>query len=414
MFKSLVLFVVCFFLCQSIANAQVVTLGDSLCPPKTVFDLFKKKDSTMVVKPIKNSFFLIIPIVGVQPATGFSYGATAQYTFKGKDLLDKYSSANIGVVFTTKNQAMINLKNTILLKKNKIYLSGDSRLYVFTQPNYGLGTNIIPKRRDNPDFDLESIEEPMDYNYLKVHQTASWKVTKNFYIGGGINLDWYSSIVDKNLDVENEKFTHHYNYSIQNGFNDKEYFVNGFSLNFIHDSRDNQINTRKGWFANLNYRFNSALFNEQKGSNVLYSEFRYFVPLDPERERFVLGFWAFGQFVTKGVVPYLNLPAIGWDQRNRSGEGYTQGLFRGNNLAYLQAELRFPITCNQLLSGTVFTNYTTASNKYEDIKLFKYVQPAFGIGLRLLIDKATRTNLVFDYAVGNRYKGFYLNAGETF
>lgn len=156
------------------------------------------------------------------------------------------------------------------------------------------------------------------------------------------------------------------------------------------------------------------MFNEQKASNVLNTELRYFIPLDPKKEQFVLGFWGLGQFVTDGVVPYLNLPALGWDQRSRSGEGYTQGLFRGNSLAYLQVELRFPITCNQLLSGTVFTNYTSASNKYENVRLFEYVQPAFGFGLRLLIDKATRTNLVFDYAFGNHSKGFYLNAGETF
>jgi outer membrane protein assembly factor BamA len=414
MIKFLVPFFICLIGNQSQINAQTESDTDKSCPPKTVFELFKKKDSILVVKPIKNSFLLIIPIIGIQPATGFSYGATGQYTFKGKGISDKYSSANLGVTFTTQKQLLVNVKNNILLKSNKIYLRGDYRMYIFTQPNYGLGTNIIPKKRDDPDFTVESIEEPMDYNYLKFHQTASWEIKKNFYIGGGVEVDWYSTINDKNLDIENGKFTDHYNYSTQNGFNENEYFVNGLSFNFIYDSRDNQINTRKGWFANFNYRFNWDLFNEQKASNVLNTEFRYFLPLDPKKEQFVLGFWAFGQFVTKGAVPYLNLPAIGWDQRSRSGEGYTQGLFRGNNLAYLQAELRFPITCNQLLSGTVFGNFTTASDKFNNVHLFEYVQPAFGVGLRLLIDKATRTNLVFDYAVGNRSKGFYLNAGETF
>jgi outer membrane protein assembly factor BamA len=394
--------------------AQVSPNSDSSCPPKTVFEIFKKKDSLIVVKPIKNSFLLIIPIVGVQPATGFSYGATAQYTFKGGDLLDKYSSANLGVVFTTKDQLLINAKNNILLKDNKIYLSGDYRLYVFTQPNYGLGTDIIPTHKGDPDFDIQSIAEPMDYNYFKFHQTVSWEVKKYFYVGTGIEIDWYSRIVDKNLDVDNGIFTNHYNYSKQYGFNESEYFVNGFSLNLIYDSRDNQINTREGWFANINYRFNADLFNDQKSSNVLYTEFRYFIPLSPKKKQFVLGIWAFGQFVTNGAVPYLNLPAIGWDQRSRSGEGYTQGLFRGNNLAYLETELRFPISCNQLLSGTVFTSFTTASDKINDVSLFRYVQPAVGAGLRILIDKATRTNLVLDYAVGNRSQGFYLNAGETF
>ena len=301
-----------------------------------------------------------------------------------------------------------------VLNNNNIYLNGDTRFYIFTQPNYGLGTNIIPSHRKDPDFTIESIEEPMDYNYFKMHQTASLKMRENFYMGGGLHIDWYSSIVDKNLDVANAVFTHHYDYSVLNKFDDKEYFVNGVSINFIYDSRDNQINTRKGWYANLNYRFNCALFNDQSASNILFSEFRYFLPLNPEKQNFILGFWTFGQFVTKGVVPYLNLPALGWDQRNRSGEGYTQGLFRGNNLIYFQTELRFPITCNQVLSGTAFANFTTASNKYDKINLFEYVQPAFGVGLRLLIDKATRTNLVFDYASGNHSNAFYINAGETF
>lgn len=412
--KLLIPFLIVLFGSQSLVKAQNNQNVERACPPKTVFELFKKKDSVLIVKPTKNNFLLVIPIIGVNPATGFSYGATAQYTFKGKELTDKYSSANLGVTFTTEKQLLVNVKNNILLKNNRIYLRGDYRLYIFTQPNYGLGTNIIPNNRDEPDFNIESIEEPMDYNYFKFHQSASWEVKKNFYVGGGVEIDWYSSIYDKNLDIASGKLTHHYNYSILNGFDPNEYFVNGLSANFIYDSRDNQINTRKGWFANVNYRFNWGLFNDQKASNVLNTEVRYFLPLDPKREQFVLGFWGLGQFVTKGSVPYLNLPAIGWDQRSRSGEGYTQGLFRGNSLAYLQVELRFPITCNQLLSGTAFTNFISTSDKYDHVHLFEFVQPAFGIGLRLLIDKATRTNLVFDYAVGNHSNGFYLNAGETF
>jgi hypothetical protein len=117
--------------------AQDVSTNDVPCPPKTVLELFKKKDSAIVLKPIKNSFLIVIPVIGAQPATGFSYGGTAQYTFKGTDQFDKYSSTNLGVVFTTKKQLLINLKNNILLNDNKLYLSGDYRFYVFTQPNYG-------------------------------------------------------------------------------------------------------------------------------------------------------------------------------------------------------------------------------------------------------------------------------------
>lgn len=392
--------------------AQEKTDSIKYCPPKTLFELFKKKDSLLVVKPVKNSFFLIIPVIGSQPATGFMFGAVAQYTFKGPRAEDKYSLVNLGVTYTEKKQLLINMKNNVLLKNNKIFLSGDYRFYIFSQSNYGLGTDIIP--RDLGGFDLDSLEQPMDYNYFKFHQTASWEVRDHFYVGAGIHIDWYASIVDKDLDVANGQLTYHYTYSQKYGFDPTEYFVNGFSFNLVYDSRDNQVNAKKGWFANLNYRINPEIFNSQDHSNVLYTEFRKFIPLTKKNDKFILAFWAYGQFVVKGDVPYLNLPAIGWDQRSRSGEGYTQGLFRGYNLAYLSAEFRFPITCNQMLGGTVFTNLATADNKDEDIRLFEYIQPAIGVGLRVLIDKTSRTNLIVDYAKGRNSKGFYLNAGETF
>jgi outer membrane protein assembly factor BamA len=394
--------------------AQTQNTSPEVCPPRTILEIFKKKDSVYVVKPTKNNFFLVIPAIGSQPATGFFFGAVAQYTFKGKQESDKYSVANLGITYTTKKQLLVNVKNNILLKNNKIFLSGDYRLYIFSQPNYGLGTNIIPNHSHNENFSIDSIAQPMDYDYFKFHQTASFEVYKNFYVGGGINLDWYSSIKDKDLDVENGKYTYHYNYSQKHGFNDLEYFLNGISLNLVYDSRDNQVNSTRGWFANINYRFNPVLFHNQDYSNVLYAEYRHFIPVSNKDKRYILAIWTYGQFVTRGKVPYLNLPAIGWDQRSRSGEGYTQGLFRGNGLIYLSTEFRFPITCDQMISGTVFTNFVTASNVDNKTPLFNSVQPAAGIGLRILIDKKTRTNLIVDYAWGNNSKGFYLNAGESF
>jgi outer membrane protein assembly factor BamA len=395
-------------------TAQNKDVRDSLCPPKTIFEVFKKKDSVLVVKPAKTNFFLVIPVIGSQPATGFVFGGVAQYTFKGKGAEDKYSIVNLGVTYTTKNQWLINAKNNVLLNNNKIFLSGDYRLYIFSQSNYGLGTGIIPKNSDELDLDISAIEQPMDYDYIKFHQTASWKVRENFYVGGGINIDWYSSIKDHNLNVENGQFTYHYDYSKKYEFDNLEYFLNGFSFNMVYDSRDNQINASKGIFANINYRFNPVLFNNQRYSNVLFGEYRHFIPLFNPKKRYLLAIWTYGQFVVRGKVPYLNLPALGWDQRSRSGEGYTQGLFRGPNLVYLSTEFRFPITCNQLLSGTVFTNFITTSNEDNSVRLFNYIQPSAGIGLRLLIDKATRTNLVMDYAWGRNSNAFYLNAGETF
>lgn len=396
------------------AKAQTVIDSTKYCPEKSLPELFKKKDSVLVLKPSKNNFFLIIPIIGSQPATGFSYGFVTQYTFKGKLAEDKYSSANLGVTYTEKKQLLINVKNSVMMNHNKIFFSGDWRFYIFSQPNYGLGTDIIPPPAKDTGFDLESLKEPMDYNYLKFHQTGSWEIKNNYYVGAGVHLDWYTTITDNSLDIVNGYYTNHYNYSKKYGYNENEYFVNGLSLNLMYDSRDNQINTNNGMFANINYRINPAFNENQHASNVLFMEYRYFMPLSKYNKQHVFSVWATGQFVTVGTVPYLNLPSIGWDQRSRSGKGYTQGLFRGQKMVYFETEYRFPITCNNLISATVFGNLTSASDKDRDIHLFQYIQPAVGVGLRILIDKATRTNLVMNYAWGRHSKAFYLNAGESF
>lgn len=403
------------FVFSVVAIAQQSHDSLATCPVKSLGDLLKKKDSALVVKTPKNNFLIVIPVIGSQPATGFLFGVTSQYTFKGNDVDSKFSAISVSANYTTKKQLLLNLKNNMLLDHNKVFLSGDWRYYIFTQPNYGLGTDLIPPHVQQEDnFNLDSLAQPMDYNYFKLHQTVSWRVNGNFYVGAGVHLDSYSKIVDKTLDTANNVFTYHYDYSAKYGFNSTDYMINGVSLNLLYDSRDNQVNANHGWYGNINFRINPSLGKHQRPSTVLYAEYRKFWPLSKTNEQHVFAIWAYGQFVTSGKVPYLNLPALGWDQRSRAGKGYQQGLFRGNNLMYFEAEYRFPITCNQLISGTIFGDLTTASDRDRDVYLLKYIQPAVGISLRILIDKATRTNLIFNQAWGRKSRGFYLNAAESF
>ncbi|WP_366185817.1 BamA/TamA family outer membrane protein [Flavobacterium ovatum] len=397
--------------CQ-LSFAQIENDIANSCPIKSFPELFKKKDSLAVAKPLKNSFLLVLPVLFVQPANGLIYGAITQYTFKGKRPTDKYSSAFLMATYTTKKQILIDAKSNLLLNHNKLYLWGDWRYYKFSQDNYGLGSDIIPSGETN--FSIESIAQPMKYDYVKFYQTASVLVTDNLFLGGGIHLDGYMNIKDQPLEIDNNKLTYHQEYNIAHRFNTNKYFIKGISANLIYDSRDNLVNPNHGLFANVNYRTNSGVGKNGSLSAVLFTELKYYIPLSKTNKQHVLAFWSYGQFLTKGNLPYLNLPAIGGDQDSRSGRGYTQGLFRGQNLCYFETEYRFPISCNQLLSGTVFTNFTSTSNRDRNIHVLEYIQPAIGVGLRLLIDKVTKTNVVASYGVGRHSKSFYVNTGETF
>ena len=158
---------------------------------------------------------------------------------------------------------------------------------------------------------------------------------------------------------------------------------------------------------------------------MLYSEARTYVSLSEHRPRHVLAFWTYVHGVTNGAVPYLDLPALGYDVRDRSGRGYPQGRFRGTALVYGEVEYRFPITRRGVLGGVAFVNATTAARppvnepslgvQEKGIGLFDAVEPAVGLGLRIMADRQARMNLVIDYAIGRGgSNGLYFSVGEAF
>lgn len=382
-------------------------------PYVTLYDLFKKKENRNKEEEDSKSTLIILPTLGLQPANGFTFGFISQYSFK-KNVTDRISLIAGGASYSTKKQILTYVKNNMYLEEDKFFLSGDYRYFVFSQSNFGLSTDIIPYGNDFDNFSFEAIEQPMKYNYFKFHQTASIRILPSVYVGAGIHIDDYSKIDDELLAVATQETTYHYDYSEKFGYSDKHYTVAGASLNLVYDSRDNLINTNNGMFVNFNYRINPKYQESQQASTTLSLDARYFIPLSNSNKQHVLAFWTYGQFLTSGNLPYLNLPSLGWDANSRSGKGYTQGLFRGAELITFETEYRFPITTNQLISGTLFVNATTASDVDGSVQLFDKFQPAIGVGLRILLDKKTLTNFLVNFGLGRDSKTFYFNDGESF
>jgi hypothetical protein len=411
--KFLPFFFFFLFYSQTIVSQEEKKEGEKKYPLRSIVDLFTKEDTLQISKPDSKNNLIAFPTLGYQPANGFTLGFISQFSFRTKPE-NKISLLSGGASYSSEKQVLTYLKNNMYISNDKFFFSGDFRYYVFSQSNYGLGTDIIPWGAEFKDFNYSTIEQPMNYNYFKFHETVSYNIFPSFFIGLGIHFDSYTNIDDKFLDVANGQYTYHYDYSKKYGFSDKNYAVNGISLNLIYDTRDNLINTNKGLYLNMNYRHNPQTDLNKHSSSTLLLESRYFISISKVNKQHVIGFWAYGQFLTSGRQPYLNQPAIGWDQNSRSGKGYTQGLFRGTNLVYFESEYRFPITKNQMISGTVFANATTASNVDKNLRLFESIQPAVGVGLRILLDKNTLTNFVVNFGLGRDSQTFYFNDGEGF
>ena len=84
-------------------------------------------------------------------------------------------------------------------------------------------------------------------------------------------------------------------------------------------------------------------------------------------------------------------------------------------MVYGEAEYRFPISkCGGILGGVLFLNATTTDNSALSLNLFESIKPGYGGGLRIMVDKRSRTNLAVDVGFGQKSFGFYLAASETF
>jgi hypothetical protein len=398
------------------------------CEQQAVGDLFRKKDKPP--KPPKKLSALVLPNISSNPTNGFILGVGGAFGWRmGPKENTNISAAPFTAAVTSKSQLITFVKPNIYTRGNQFFLQCDWRFYIYSQPTYGLGTNA-PDTLAVPEgvswmgegVGADSALFPMKFNYIKLHQIVNKQLIKDLYAGIGYHFDYYYSIVDEKYrpatDSTPEMETPHHSYSIKQGFKTKDYMLSGVSLNVVYDTRDNQISPYKGYYANINYRINPTFLGSTKNSSSLWLEFRTYLSLSKKTARNIIGFWAFGNFNLSGELPYLTLPALGDDQRARSGRGYTNGRYRGKDLVYGEVEWRFPITpCSKILGGVIFVNAVTTDNPYNSyrkIALFEYIQPAVGFGVRVMVNKYFRTNINLDFAIGHKSSGFYFSGQETF
>lgn len=389
-------------------------------------------DSTYVTNNSTKRYFKIIPlpVLGTSPSTGFLFGgAFGAYWNMGDAATTSLSSALGNVFYTLKNQVLCTTKATTYFNNDKWYLLTDLRYFITSQPTYGLGTGPQSAKpvgtgfdgfTDNPYQPIPD-EQLMYFDYFRVHNTLMKRYGQTrFFWGLGYHFDYHFNIKDHLLNlVDSPKvITSHYAYSVYYGayIPPQKYITSGVSLNLLFDSRDNGVNPYTGHYAYANIRINPRFLGSTHTSSLLWLESREYLHLNKARPRHMIALWNYGWFVTSGKAPYLDLPAVGWDQYGRSGRAYTQGRFRGEQLIYNEIEYRVPLLPkSDLLGAVVFVNGTTACNKAAKIRLFEYYDIGYGAGLRVMVSKKNKANLNLDYAFG-KYgaQGFYVGLNEVF
>jgi hypothetical protein len=386
----------------------------------------KKKETPKAFEPL----LAVLPAFAYNPTVGFLFGGVGLFgMYLGDPATTTISNVQAMVLYTTKNQFITQIFSTVLTENNTWEFQGDWRFMIFNQDTFGLGTGHSPVSQG---FTINGIgttaevqgAQHMDMNLLRFHQNALRQVWGALYVGPGLSFDRYYGIVDERLDLSATPpvVTSHYAYSVVEGFGPKAYNANGLSLNVLYDTRDSTINAYRGIYASLSYQWNPTWFGSSKDSSILTGEFRTYIGLSSAVPRNVLAFWFVAQGQVSGSLPYLALPSIGWDAKNRTGRGWVQGRFRGTAEVYTEAEWRFRITDNGLLGGVLFANMSTFTRPavnylgYTEAgeSLFEHPRFAGGVGLRIMQNRRSRTNITLDLTVADKTIGFYFGAGEAF
>jgi hypothetical protein len=390
--------------------------ADSVIQAYDIADLFQRIfHPNAQPKPLRQkSGITVIPNVAYNPSIGAQIGIKAVAGRKlGSDPNTLMSVASTSASITTKGIIYFYINHNVYTPGNRWNFQGSLVAAKTVTPDYGLG--IGNGAYGSPEDEVLSNPDRKGYvlhaQYYSFREKVYKQVEENLFIGGGLAFDIRRKIDDK-LAVDD--LTPYHIYSDKYGFDRDHYMSNGLLADIQYTTRDNQNRAYKGIYANIGVRLNQTWLASTKNATQFTTDFRKYWSLSVRNPEHVLAFWNWGSYVVGGALPYLELPGSGKDPAFRSGRGYTVGYFKGNKYFYSELEYRFPITANKFLSGVTFFNVQSANDDLGT-KLFQRWQSAGGAGLRVLFNKATRTNLCLDYAFGNYgNRGFFLGLNEAF
>ena len=395
---------------------EIPIQADTAYKQYDVSDLFRDiLHPNRKVNPLrKKSGITPIPNIAYNPSIGAQIGVKVVAGLKlGSDPNTLMSVAATSASITTKGIIYFYLSHNVYTPSNKWNFQGSLVAAKTVTPDFGLG---IGQGADGSEAD-RVLSNPDRKGYVlhaefyNFREKVYKQVHENLFIGTGVSFDIRRKIEDRNATTD---LTPYNIYSDKHGFDRDHYMSNGLLFNVQYTTRDNQNRAYKGIYADAGVRVNQTWMGSSKSAVQFSTDFRKYWSLSDRNPEHVIAFWNWGSYLVSGALPYLELAGTGKDANFRSGRGYTVTYFKGTQYFYSEAEYRFPITKNKFLSGATFFNVQTANDEFGT-KLFQKWQPGGGAGLRVLFNKATRTNLCLDYAFGNYgQKGFFLGLNEAF
>jgi hypothetical protein len=331
-----------------------------------------------------------LPVVSYSSTTQWLFGLTKINAFRmgaktQNDTCVQPSHITGLVYFTQEKQFKFVVTSNLMFAQNKYESFTQFMIINFPALYFGTGNNT--KSEESCILDSRNI------NFL---QSFKYNFNEKWYFGIKYNSNNYHKIDTLgNCDAVDIDLTNlPDNQGLQSGL--------GFSLS--RDSRDNRFNAYKGSYIFVEYMAYADWFGSDFNYESIILDVRKY--LKPLKWLIVAGqFYAVSK---KGDVPIQSLALMGGDKRMR---GIYLGRYRDKTMMEGQLELRFPLFW--IVGGAVFGGIGEVAPDFFSytIRGLKYT---FGMGLRMMVNKDTRTNMRFDLGFHQNRAQFFFTFSESF
>jgi hypothetical protein len=358
--------------------SPLFTQANSSAP---IFDKAERKAQKYLDKP-----FIAVPILKIEPETGFSFGLNTYYRFKiGKeDSLNGLSILQTAIAYTTEKQLMAGLKAQLFGKKRRTILRFDGRYSYFPYKFWGIGNEIDP--------------QTFAYYYptiLHVDFQYYVKIYRKLYIGIHGKMEDFMKI------TTDPGFTDLSSSPIM-GLGGGSTIGPGWGI--WQDSRDNVVNASKGLFLKINHN-NMGLGNlgDFQFSKTI-GDIRYYKAI---KEKTIIALQGYTEW-NKGETPFFALAFMGGEQMMR---GFYSGAYRAMSMAGLQTEWRRSLSKRIGIVG--FVSMGQIATEIQALKVMN-TNYAGGVGMRYMFDKKNKLNARLDISFTKESRGIYFGIGEAF
>jgi hypothetical protein len=369
--------------------------------------------------------FDLFPAISYSPETKLTLGVIgyAYLDWRGGDQETPISFIQFLAVYTTANQALFENRFEFFSPRSQWRIRGELFFQRFPDRNYGFGNSAGALVEEIEEGNAEIV------NYLRFNSdrirfapSVLYKLRPHFWLGTQIAMETLY-----NYDELPDEFRFINADSVQIQRMPIDGFWNSVGPQMLWDSRDNQINPRRGWYLQADARYAGSWIGSEYNFNQYNADLRYFITPWSDHTLAVRGVGS----LTYGSAPLRAYRRVGGNDFIR---GYFRGTYTDNHVLAYETEYRLPLWKDEIvqqakwwhvwkrLGLTFFLSGAQVYNQDVGPRLNEFNLAAGG-GLRILFNRANRINIRVDYAFGlspnsagpgERQRGLYLFLGEAF